>query len=120
MTRVSAQPTPLLSFSIRGLEALTAMVVLAMLVIAYVSVFDGYPWAERWVSLLWLACAPVPLRVATTLLRRRRRAGALIGVLCLLAGPTPMFLGEEIPALMLIWPFGLGIPLVIVWFQLRD
>lgn len=100
-------------FVIVGLKALIAMIGLFLAFVLWASVFDGYPWREQWVGLLVIAAVPFVLRLAIRMLEARRRAGAVLALLCILIGPTPMFYEAT-----WLWSIALGIPLVIVWCQL--
>lgn len=100
-------------FVIVGLKVLIAMIGLFLSFIIWASLFDDYPWRERILPLIAIAAMPVCLWGAIRLLDARRRAGAALALLCVLLGPTPMFFEAS-----WIWSIILGIPLVIVWFQL--
>ena len=101
------------SFVVVGLKALIGMIGIFLAFILWASVFDGYPWREQFFGLIILAGTLFLLRVAIRWLEARRRAGALLGMLCILVGPTPMFFEAT-----WLWSLVLGFPLVIVWFQL--
>lgn len=98
-----------------ALKALIGMIAIALAFVLWASVFNGYPWREQYVGLLVMAATPFVLRKAIRLLEARRRAGALLALLCVFAGPTPMFFEAA-----WIWAIALGVPLVIVWFQLGN
>jgi hypothetical protein len=110
--------TTMRRLSIFGLRALSVTIVLTLLVVVGESVFSGLPWRDNGIALATMIFSPVVLRLAAELLERRDRDGAVIGLLCLVFGPTPMFFAAQLPVLLLIWPVGLGVPLVIIWFQL--
>ncbi len=101
------------TFVIVALKALIGMIGIALSFVLWASVFNGYPWREQYLGLLVLAATPFVLLKAIRLLQARRRAGALLALICVFAGPTPMFFEAA-----WIWCIALGVPLVIVWFQL--
>lgn len=103
------------SFVIVGLKTLIAMICIFLAFIVWASIFDGYPWREQFFWLLLIACTPLILRVAIQLLEAGRRAGAVLGLACVLLGPTPMFMEAT-----WIWSVVLSIPLLIVWWQLGE
>ena len=101
------------SFVIVGLQALIGMILIALAFIVWASLFNGYPWRERFLVFVWLAVTPFIVRAAIRLLRAGRRSGVLLALLCVLVGPTPMFFNAA-----WVWKIGLIVPILVVWFQL--
>lgn len=101
------------SFVIVGLKALIGMIGIVLAFILWASLFDGYPWRERFVWLAIIAATPFVLRATIRMLEARRRIGVLLALPCILFGPTPMFFEAT-----WIWSLALSIPLVVLWFQL--
>ncbi len=102
-------------FVILGLKALTGMICVVLAFLLWASLFDGYPWREHFAGLVVMAVTPFVVRAAIRMVESRRRTGALLALLCILFGPTPMFFEAT-----WIWPLAVGLPLVILWFQLGN
>ncbi len=108
----------MLDFVIRGLKVLAVLCTLLLVYLVYISVADDYPWREHWIGMVLLQLAVLVYRRAARMLEQQKRSGALLGVLCVVCGPTPTLFTEVHPAVTWFWPVLLGVPLVIVWFQL--
>lgn len=107
-----------LDFVIRGLKLLAVLCTLLLIYLVYVSIADDFPWRERWLGMLLLQCAVLLYRRAARLLDRGKRSGAILGLIGVVLGPTPTLFVEVHPAVQWFWPVLLGVPLVVVWFQL--
>ncbi len=68
--------------------------------------------------MLLLQIAVLLLRRAARLLEQGKRSGAVLGLICVLIGSTSMIFTDVHPAVQGFWLVVLGVPLIIVWFQL--
>jgi hypothetical protein len=108
----------MLNFVIRGLKVLAVLCTLLLVYLVYISVAHDYPWREHWIGMLLLQLAVFLYRRAARLLDRGKRSGAILGLICVVFGPTPTLFTDVHPAVQWFWPILLGVPLVVVWFQL--
>ena len=108
----------MLNFVLRGLKVLAVLCTLLLVYLVYISVADGYPWREHWIGMVLLQLAVFVFRRAARLLEEGKRSGAILGLLCVVFGPTPTLFTDVHPAVQWFWPVLLGVPLVIVWFTM--
>ena len=108
----------MLTFVIRGLKVLAVLCTLLLLYLIYLSVTDRYAWRDHWIGMVVMQVAVLLLRRAARLLEQGKRSGAMLGVLCVLIGPTPMLFTSSYPPLRWFWLTLLGLPLIVVWLQL--
>ena len=108
----------MLNFSSRGLKVLAVLCTLLLIYLVYISVTGSYPWREHWIGMLLLQLAVFLFRRAARLLDQERRLGAVLGLIGVVFGPTPTLFSDVHPAVQWFWPVLLGVPLVVVWFQL--
>lgn len=97
---------------------LAVLCTLVLLYLIYASITRGYPWKENWPGMLLLQLEVFLLRRAARLLEQGKRSGAILGLIGVVLGPTPMLFTNVHPAVQWFWPVLLGAPLVMVWFQL--
>lgn len=108
----------MLNYVIRGLKLLAVLCTLLLVYLVYISVRADYPWREHWVGMLLLQLAVLLFRRAARLLDQEKRWGAILGLIGVVFGPTPTLFTDVHPAVQWFWPILLGVPLVVVWFQL--
>lgn len=108
----------MLNYVIRGLKLLAVLCTLLLVYLVYISVRADYPWREHWVGMLLLQLAVLLFRRAARLLDQEKRSGAILGLIGVVFGPTPTLFTDVHPAVQWFWPILLGVPLVVVWFQL--